>query len=201
MTMEQMFEVTKETAEREAELLTGEEIAFLVNLLSEKDDKVRYPAFLLLLARSAMADDVYPYWGVFESKLKSANSFQRNIGLLLIGENARWDREDKTACVIELYLSLLNDEKPITVRQCIAGLEKIVPYKKHLHTLIARRLMALHVYELRETMQKLVLMDILKVLSMIRNEETTCEIESYLAGALTGGILDKKSIKQLEEIL
>lgn len=201
MTLEQLMAVDKDTAENAAKTMIQEDITQLVEFLAEKDDKIRYPSFLVLLERSRIAGDVYPYWDVFEGKLRSGNSFQRNIGLLMIAENARWDYKNKLDDVMQLYLSILNDEKPITVRQCIQGLEKIVPYKKHLHRLIARSLMALDILSLRETMQKVILLDILHVLAMIRRVETDSEIEGYISGALMGGILDKKSKKLLEETL
>ena len=55
----------------------------LVEWLSLKDDDIRYQAFLLLQNRSIFFNDVYPFFDTFCEKLKSDNSYQRSIGLML----------------------------------------------------------------------------------------------------------------------
>ena len=99
----------------------------LVELLNEKDDNLRYHAFLLLQNRSQINSDVYPFWDELVSKFTSTNSYHRSIGLMLIADNVRWDQEGKFEPLLETYLSFVDDEKPITVRQCIQSLVKIVP--------------------------------------------------------------------------
>lgn len=69
---------------------------------------------------------VYTYWDIFREKLKSDNSYQRSIGLMLIADNARWDTQNRMEETIYDYLKCLSDEKPITVRQCIRSLVKII---------------------------------------------------------------------------
>jgi hypothetical protein len=61
--------------------------------------------------------------------------------------------------------------------------------------------MELDLTGIRETMRELVLMDILQILLLIRKNLPMKEIEAYVSNALTGGILDKKTKKQLEELL
>jgi hypothetical protein len=85
-------------------------------LLTEKDAKVRYPAFLILCERSKTHPDAYPYWDVFAAKLGDENSFQRNIGASLIGYNVRWDTDKKFKDVFRRFTRLFTDEKPITAR-------------------------------------------------------------------------------------
>jgi hypothetical protein len=201
ITVSSILSMEQEGLQEASKQIQEEDIPQLVEWLSEKDDKIRYPSFLLLRARSEFAQDVYPYWDIFCEKLKSDNSFQRNIGLILLAENARWDTGNKLDLVIDDYLMLLKDEKPITVRQCVQALDKIVPYKPQLLDKIAERLMALELTEIRETMRKLVLTDILQILLLIRKQRPVKSIEAYIGNALTGGILDKKAKKQLEELL
>jgi hypothetical protein len=55
-----------------AQALTQEDIGELVAALTEKDDRIRYEALLLLQSRSAFSADVYPYWDTFLSKLEAA---------------------------------------------------------------------------------------------------------------------------------
>jgi len=200
MTIDDLMAVDREDPSKAAKALKEEEIKQLIGGLMEKEDRIRYPSLLLLQSRSAVADDVYPYRETFREKLKSPDSYQRNIGLRLIAENARWD-DGWLDGVISEYLSLLSDEKPVTVRQCIQYLNRIVPYKHDLVGSIADALMALDLTQVRETMRKLVLCDILEVLALIRKVKTSERIESYIMDAMTGGILDKKTIKRLEEVL
>lgn len=173
----------------------------LVEWLTEKDDKLRYHSLLLLEYRSEHYDDVYPFWNSFCEKLKSTNSYHRSIGVMLIADNVKWDKENKIDTIIDGYLRILYDEKPITIRQCIQSLCKIVPYKVHLHNKIVNELMSLNITDVKATMRKLILLDILNILVLIRKHHTTDDIESYIFKALTGGLLDKKAIKQIELML
>lgn len=201
LTQDELLMIVKEELVNFSECLTGDDISQLVEWLSLKDDKVRYQAFLLLQARATFADDVYPYWDTFCSKLKSDNSYQRSIGLMLIAENFRWDAENRFESILDDYLELLNDEKPITIRQCIQSLEKIIALKPEFTERIANRLISFDLMNVKETMRKLILLDILNVISVIGKEFRTEEINSYIMNALCGEILDKKSKKQLSELL
>lgn len=201
LTLENLITVEKDDLDRISKTLNKNDIAFLVNLLNEKEDKIRYQALLLLQCRSAFCGDVYPFWDTFSEKLKSTNSYQRSIGLMLIAENTQWDSENRSDNTLDRYLMLLEDEKPITIRQCIQSLSKIIPFKKHLNLKIAEKLMSINISGLRETMKKLILLDILEILALIRGNQTTDEIENYIFNALSGEILDKKAKKQIESVL
>jgi hypothetical protein len=201
MTLNDLITIDKECIPEAAESLASNELPRLVALLDEKDDKLRYSAFLLLQSRSDVTDDVYPFFDVFVDKLKSDNSYQRSIGLMLMARNAKWDTLGKLEDAIDDYLNGVSDEKPITVRQCIQALMHIIPYKKNLHKKIAQMLMSIDIAALRPTMRKLVLMDILQVLMQIRQYEPSCDIDTYIFDALSGGILDDKSKKQIQKAL
>lgn len=198
--------ITNETIANEDHLaqaagaLNEADIAQLVDRLSLKENDVRYQALLLLKERSRQNDDVYPYWDVFEKKLRDKNSFQRSIGALLLAENVRWDNGKKTEAAIDSYLTLLYDEKPITIRQSIQALIDILPYRPDLHEKIANALMTVDLMKIKETMRKLVLGDIIEILLLIRDKERNEAIESYMLKLLTGEILDKKTRKQLEKV-
>jgi hypothetical protein len=201
MTVEKLMTMDKEQLPEAAMDLDSSELPRLVELLSEKNDTIRYQAFLTLQYRSRVISDVYPFWGTFRSKLKSDNSYQRSIGLMLLAENARWDSENRMDETLDDYLALLLDEKPITVRQCIQSLGEIARVKPDLHGKIAARLISLDLTEVRETMRKSVLLDILHVLAYIRKAHPTDELEFFILQALSGDILDKKSKKQIGAIL
>lgn len=192
--------VDKDRLQKAAGDLSKEDISQLVDWLALKENNIRYQGLCLLQRRSNLFDDVYPFWGIFRHKLQSENSYQRSIGLILIAENAKWDRENKLENVIDEYLELLNDEKPITIRQCVQGLGKIVSHKPELKAKIIDRLVTFDLMAIKETMRKSILLDLLNLLLMIRKESKSDKIDSFILSALSGGILDKKAKKQIEEL-
>jgi hypothetical protein len=198
--LDQLMNLPKEALAEAAKTLSAEDIAALVPLLARKEDDVRYQAFLLLKERSAIAADVFLFWQTFLEKLQSDNSYQRSIGLMLISENARWDREGKTAAALESYCNGLTDEKPITVRQCVQGFKLIITAHSELGERVSARLIVLDLTAIKETMRKLVLQDILDVLLLIRSQSAAKNdaVEAYLLSALSGGLLDAKAKKQLQ---
>ena len=200
-TIERMMLIDKNALQEESKKLIKEDIPRIVEWLSLKDDNDRYQAFLLLQYRSMFFDDVYPYWDVFRGKLKSDNSYQRSIGLMLIAENVRWDREERMDDTIDEYLELLNDEKPITIRQCIQSLGKIVTYKSELNNKVAAALISFDFMSVKETMRKSILLDILNILLIIRKELKNDHIENFILNALSGEILDKKTKRRIESLL
>jgi hypothetical protein len=204
ITLESIMSIAKNDLLEASKALHTEDIPQLVEWLNLKDDNVRYQAFLLLQNRSLFCDDVYSYWDVFRSKLRSNNSYQRSLGLMLLAVNVKWDVGNKMEDTIDEILMLLNDEKPITMRQCIQALGKIAsvkPGKPDLNAKIASTLIFLDFTAVKETMRKSVLLDILNVLLIIRQELKTDEVENYILNALSGEILDKKSKKHIEALL
>ena len=201
MTVMDLMVLDKDHLPEASVAVEASELPHLVALLSEKIDNVRYQAFLALQYRSRVLPDVYPFWDAFQAKLGSDNSYQRSIGMMLIAENVRWDTQDKISTAIDPYLKGLTDEKPITVRQCIQSLDLICPYKPQLNDLIVARLMAIDLMQVKETMRKLILTDILHVLLGIRKNHPSEEIDAYLMNALSGGILDAKLKKLLKAML
>jgi hypothetical protein len=197
ITHESIMAISKSDITEAARTLSKDDISQLVDWLSLKDDKLRYQALLLLQSRSAYYNEVYTYWDIFREKLKSDNSYQRSIGIMLIAENARWDTQNLMEEAIYEYLKCLNDEKPITVRQCIQSLAKIIIYKPELSSIIADKLVELDLTDIKVTMRKLILIDILEVLLIIRKNLKSDKLEGYIASALSGDILDNKSKKQL----
>lgn len=201
ISLESIIPIDKNDLPEVSKTLNKDDLPRLVEWLSLKDDDSRYRVFLLLQHRSRYLDDVYPYWDIFREKLTSDNSYQRSIGLVLLAENARWDMESRMEIIIDQYLDLLSDPKPITRRQCIQSLGVIVPSKPGLNKKIADRLLGYDLAVEKEAMQKLMLMDILKVLLAIRKENKSGKIDIYITEALLGEMLDRKSKKQIEALL
>jgi len=201
ITKETLQSYQKEDLAVLASNLSSENIARFVTWLSEKADELRYKTLLTLLARSESCPDVYPYWDSFVEKLHSSDSYQRNIGLKLIAENVRWDNQGKFDEICDLYLSLCEDEKPITARQCIQGLGKVVLFNKKCHASIARKLLSVDLTQRKESMRNLLLLDILSVLVSINKMNKNEEISQYIENALNGDELDKKAKRAIQTML
>jgi len=90
----------------------------------------------------------------------------------------------------------LNDEKPITIRQTIQALPQVLTAQPALAGEIAAALMQMDLVLIKETMRKLVLMDVMEALLVARKIAPNAAIEEYLFSALNGGILDEKTMKQ-----
>jgi hypothetical protein len=193
-----MLKAHRDSPEVLADILTSAKIEYLVSLLSEKDDTVRYPAFLVLSSRSRNHPDVYPFWNVFAEKLGDANSFQRTIGATLIGLNVRWDEKKLFNIDFQRLMRLCTDEKPITARQVIQTIPEWVSYAPELLEETVQMLTEINLSSVRETMRRLLLTDILNALIAIRNVQPSDMITQYIMAALTGGLLDKKTSKHIE---
>jgi hypothetical protein len=204
ITIEQIKSFKKEDMFVNSERLSKEEIKQLIEWLSESDDKLRYPSLLLLQSRSKEHDDVYLYWDEFVSKLKSDNSFQRSIGIMLIVENVRWDKENKFKDIIDYYLTFSNDEKVITARQCIQGLSNVIQntdYDKEICDKIVKALTSIDILARPNTNWKVMTTDIINVLITIQKEIYYKEIIIYLKDALENNIIDKKLKNEIESII
>lgn len=172
--------------------LTTEYIKFLVPLLAETKDEVRYAALLVLCERSETQPDVYPYWDVFVSKLSHENSYQRTIGATLIGANIKWDENKKFPRVFQSFMSLCNDEIFVTSRLTIQTIPIWAKYVPDLLDRTADELVNINAKGLKENQRKLILMDIINALITIRELKPSEQITHYLIEAMTGVLLDKK---------
>jgi len=189
--------ITPENAADYAQALSADDIPMLVARLDSAEDKIRYPAFLLLRARSVIANDLYPFWDVLDGKLASENSYQRSLGAMLLAANARHDAADRMRKTLPRYLTLLTDPKPITVRQCAQALPEILAAKPELAEKIASAIMEVNLLSFKDTMRKLILVDFLDALVFVRKVDPSEAVEQYLFSALSGSILDEKAKKQL----
>jgi hypothetical protein len=201
ITLEEIAALTREEIPERAQFLTSEDIPILINLLQEQSDNLRFHSFELLQYRSRTNSDVYPFWDEFPPKLKSSNAFVRSIGVMLIAENARWDNEGKFDAILEEILVRVDDEKPMTERQTIQSLCRVVPFKQHLIPRIVEKLLSVDLSSRKDTQLKIQLMDILSVFAVTRRYHKDERVEAYIVHAMTGSLLDKKAKKIVESWL
>ncbi len=175
MQIDRLKTLSKTEIPQIAKNLAENDIDMLMERLSEKDDKIRYNAFLLLKEHSKKSRSVYGHWDSLENKLESANSYQRSIGLMLVAENVRWDKDGKFAKTIDKYLGCCSDEKFITARQAIQGLANIVATTDAYNDQIRLYFANFVPEKYPENQQRLLKKDILTVISAIDKQNQSAE--------------------------
>ena len=169
MNIDELKSLQKTAILESAKHLNENDVDFLFETLVEKDDKVRYNAFLLLQAYSKESASVYRHWNELANKLKSANSYQRSIGVMLLSENVKWDNERKFNVTIDNYLDCCMDEKFITSRQAIQGLTKILSADNSYDKKIKQHLSNLRLEKYKKNQRKLLAKDITEILTILEN--------------------------------
>jgi hypothetical protein len=198
LTQEFLIE-NKDNLQTLAATIDNSDLDLLIDWLKEKDDTLRYTAFLLLQLLSAKGDRVYKYWDNFGNMINDVNSYQRSLGIMLIAENIRWDSQDRFAKLCSSYLEHCDDEKFVTSRQCIQGLQKIIAHtQKHRHEIVDK-LLAIQLEGKKETQQGLLLLDIADVLGILYETEKEARIENYLKSKYELG--NDKAKKKIKAIL
>lgn len=200
MNKEQLLSYNKEDLYNVSLTLNEEDIAQLIEWLNEKDD-TRYYSMLLLKNRIEYKDDVFKYWNELVDKLDNENSYQRSVGILLLSELVKWDKENKIDEAIDKFLSLCEDEKPITSRQCIQSLTNIFTHKPKLADKIIAKLISVNYSVVQPNMRKLIVLDILNVLKYISKEVNDVRIDRYFNDILDDGDFDEKTKKVFKGII
>ncbi|PKM50285.1 MAG: hypothetical protein CVV02_12400 [Firmicutes bacterium HGW-Firmicutes-7] len=101
-------------------------IEVLIEELNSKNNIIRKNALdTLLEITEEKVDWIYSEWDHLVDKFNSYNSFQRNIGVLIMSNLAKSDHKNKFAEIIDMYLELMEDEKFITSRQTIQNSWKV----------------------------------------------------------------------------
>ena len=128
--------------------------------LQNQNDKEAHQLLLQLESRSAETDELYAYFEDFLGLLKGKSSYVRTRGFRLICALAQWDHENKIEQNIDTLLSMLDDEKPTAVRQCLAALHNIVLYKPDLSETIEAKLDQTDLSKYKDSMSPLIQKDI-----------------------------------------
>ena len=97
------------------------ELDILLSMLTAKDTKRGYGAFLELEHLSEESDDLYPYTERFADMVSDRAWAVRCRGFRLFCKQARWDGDGVIDRCLDRALAILEDEKPTAVRQALAG--------------------------------------------------------------------------------
>ncbi len=143
---------------------------FLARLTDK--DAVSACAFADQIVRESQGSDCwYVYFDEAIALLAHKNSLVRNRAIEIISANARWDRTGKLDPVIGAFLAHVTDEKPITARQCIKALPEIGAAKPGLISQIKATLEGADLTGYRDSMQPLILKDIVAVLRQLNEKD------------------------------
>lgn len=139
-----------------------------ITMLIGSDNKQAYSTLKELLAISEKSNRLYPYFDKFVDMMNNkTNCYIRTRGLRLIACNSKWDSENKVNLIIKEWLKHIEDEKPITSRQCIKDTVTIAKNKPELVEIILEALEKFDViYE--DSMQSLIYKDRQKAIRQIR---------------------------------
>ena len=103
-------------------------------------------------------DELYGQFDMLLSMLQHHRTYVRVRGFRLICALAKWDTDGLIEKNIKLILEQLQDEKPTSVRQCLAALPKILQSQPQLRDDIHRKLERLDLSRYKDTMQPLFLL-------------------------------------------
>ena len=135
--------------------------------LTGKDAKDAYAFTQQIVEESRASDAWYPCFDRFAGLLRHKNSLVRNRAIAILAANARWDREGKFNALLDEFLSHVADVKPITARQCVAALPEVAEAKPELIPRIRVALEQAGLGSYPDSMQPLVLKDIVAALQKI----------------------------------
>ena len=170
MNTDNLKALTKDSIPKAAANLSASEVTFLVDCLTEKDDKLRYNVFLLLQANARQFPLLYKHWDRLAGRLEDSNSYQRSIGAMLISENVKWDKEAKFTHEIDRYLSCCVDEKFITARQAVQALVNIIAATSKYNPKIRENLTHYPLKKYKANQQKLLQKDIVNILEILEGK-------------------------------
>ena len=100
----------------------------LIQQLQDKDNKKAYDLMKKTSKESSESNKYYSYFDGFISLLSSPNAYVRTRGFILACAQVRWDQDNLLEKNLDTLLEVLNDEKPVVVRQCISALPEVVLY-------------------------------------------------------------------------
>ncbi|EOH95504.1 hypothetical protein [Enterococcus pallens] len=136
-------------------------------VLAAKDTKDALQRFKNLEEQCSEKREMYQYWPLYLAGLKGQRSCNRARGFKLIMKTVKWDKQQQLDKYLPEILAVLDDEKSITVRQCIPYLRELLEVRPELRPLIIRKLEQLELSKYKESMQSLIARDIANLLEKL----------------------------------
>ena len=143
-------------------------LEILLSMLTGKDTKQGYGALLELEHLSEESDDLYPYTERFAEMVSDRAWAVRCRSFRMFCRQARWDENGVIDRHLGRALAILEDEKPTAVRQALAALLDVVPYKQELWPVIRQRVEAMDTTRYKDSMAPLIQRDIQTLLNTMQ---------------------------------
>ena len=144
------------------------DLEWMLSMLKAKDTKQSYGALLELERLSEEKDDLYPYIEQFADMVSDRAWAVRCRGFRLFCKQARWDDAGIIDRNLDRALVILEDKKPTAVRQALAALLDVTPYKRELWPAIRQRVEAIDLMHYKDSMAPLIEKDVQKLLDAIK---------------------------------
>ena len=143
----------------------------LLARLTDRDAKAACAFADAVAAESRVSGRYYPYVDDLAALLRHKNSLVRNRAISVLAALARWDTANRYDALLDEFLAHVTDEKPITARQCIKALPEIAAAKPGLRPRIRAVLENADLTGYRDSMQPLLIADILSALQKMAAQE------------------------------
>lgn len=101
----------------------------IITGLQNKNNEEAYQLLLQLERQATESNALYQHFDDFVGLLNNKSSYVRTRGFRLACSQARWDIDDRIDENLDVMLCMLDDKKPIAVRQCLEALHIVVIYK------------------------------------------------------------------------
>lgn len=139
----------------------------LLEALQDRDNRKAYALTREIAAQSAASNRFYADFDTFVRLITSKSSYVRTRGFVLCCAQARWDQQGRLAAALPLLLTLLHDDKPTVVRQCLAALQEVALYRPELCDAIRAELAAMDLSGYRDSMSPLIQRDMDELLTLM----------------------------------
>ena len=137
-------------------------------ILTEKDDTKAYAEVKKMMSESEKSDKYYAYLNDFVDLLGNTKSYVRTRAFLLCSKQAKWDKEEKLKSILPSMLTLLHDEKPTVVRQCLNALKEVVTYLPDTTKTIKKELKKIDLTKYKDSMSSLIQKDIDELIELTK---------------------------------
>ena len=139
----------------------------IIMRLKGADNKAAYEYARQIGAESAQSDKYLEMIPEFAGMLTDKSSYVRTRGFCLICDQARWANAGQIETVFDEMSTLLYDDKPTVVRQCLEALHEVAVYRPEMSDRLLRAVGKIEPGKYRDSMSTLIKKDmdaLLKVL-------------------------------------
>lgn len=141
----------------------------IISVLTSKDNNYACSVTEKIVAESRETDGWYECFDDVASLISYPKSLVRNRAFSILAANAQWDEEDKFDAYIDEFILHIEDEKPISARQCIKALAQIGKYKPRYIPRILAALENADLSKYRDSMRPLIEKDISETKAQLLN--------------------------------